>query len=602
MGRLTTDILSPAPIVSTCPVVTWHPAIPRAAPTALQLLSDKLGMESHRGRDGEHAAHHCFMCGRVAEHVCPCCNSVWFCCSTHGRLHYREDVGSCFPWTVEQREGVGRLMVTTRKVLAGETLFLEEPIVHGPNQVGSPICLTCYSSITLEYKCAVCGYPMCDKECAQDRAHSEECVVLARGDKPVFENGETEAYHCILPLRMVLLARSDPDRFNLADHLMDHEEERRGGEDWVTTERTVVHNLLDKCKGKTIEKITETEMRRAIGVLEVNCYEVHSFINRNAAHNCGFRASFPAASLLSHGCVANSRHIWGISPPYTNTCIATVDIDIGQEVITSYLHPTTCTLRRRSKLKAGWYFECSCERCCSLTELNTNHNTLVCPLCKKTSLLPEDPKQFEGVWKCPCGYAVPELEIKAILNKMFAEIHKLIKTDRYNTELWLALLDSALSVVHPQHEVVIEIAKFLVPVLCRAPNRRTSGFPIELVRRKLELAGWYLNVTNVVDPGYSKQRVKVLYEVVETKLFLTFHETHHIEFIEDILKDSQKDLLIIVTVFEKLGPDIGFETLIVKASKSLAIQCSAILEQIKQAEFQAEDWKDARWSLLELCQ
>ena len=237
-----------------------------------------------------------------------------------------------------------------------------------------------------------------------------------------------------------------------------------------------------------------------------------------------------------------------------------------------------------------------------MTELNTNHNTLVCPLCKKTSLLPEDPKQFEGLWKCPCGYAVPEPEIKAILNEMFAEIHKLIKTDRYNTELWLSLLDSALSVVHPQHEVVIEIAKFLVPVLCRAPNRRTSGFPIELVRRKLELDGWYLNVTNVVDPGYSKQRVKVLYEVVETKLFLTFQETHQIEFIEDILKDSQKDLLIIVTVFEKLGPDIGFETLIVKASKSLAIQCSAILEQIKQAEFQAEDWKDARWSLLELCQ
>merc|ERR1712106_635450 len=367
--------------------------------------------DSKEIKDEALPTNNCFLCGRLAESVCPSCNNVWFCCPTHGRLHYREEVGSCFPWRVEERENVGRLMVTTRKVFAGQTLFLEEPIVHGPNQVGSPICLTCYASVSLEYTCKKCGYPMCDDECAQDIAHRAECEILSRGDKPVFENGETEAYHCILPLRMLLLARNDPDIFSLADHLMDHEEERRDGEDWLTTERTVVQNLLEKCGGRTNEKMTEIEVRRAVGVLEVNCYEVHSFINKNLAHNCGFRASFPAASLLSHGCVANSRHVWGISPPYTNNCIATVDIEAGQEVITSYCHPTTCTLRRRPKLKAGWYFECNCDRCCSSTELGTNHNTLICPQCERPNLLPEDPKQFGGFWKCPCGYTVPEFEV-----------------------------------------------------------------------------------------------------------------------------------------------------------------------------------------------
>ena len=546
--------------------------------------------------------HSCFLCGAVAEIACPGCGVVWYCCQAHGRLHYREEEGTCFPWSVEEREGVGRLMVTTRKVLAGETLFLEEPIVHGPNQVGSPICLTCYSSITLDYLCSKCGYPMCDKECEEDPAHAEECQVLARGDKPVFTDGETEAYHCILPLRMILLARSDPERFSLADNLMDHEEERRGGADWITTERTVVHNLLHTCKGGAYEKMTESEIRRAVGVLEVNCYEVHSFINKNAAHNCGFRASFPAASLLSHGCVANSRHVWGISPPYTNKCIATVDIEAGEEVITSYLHPTTCSLRRRPKLQAGWYFDCNCQRCCSPTELGTNHNTLVCPLCRQASLLPEFPRQFEGVWKCNCGFTVPEPQIKLILEEMFAEITKLIKTNRYNTELWLTFLDTALSVVHPQHEVIIEIAKFLVPVLCRAPGRRTSDFPLSLVRKKLELARWYLNVTNIVDPGYSKQRIKVLYEVVETKLFLTFQEQHEIGVVREVLENSEKDLQSIMDVFDKLKPDKGFETFILKASVNLAKQCREIVDQMEKDLFSIADWREGRWGLLELCQ
>ena len=46
-------------------------------------------------------------------------------------------------------------------------------------------------------------------------------------------------------------------------------------------------------------------MRRAVGVLEVNCYEVFSFIRRLGTNSCGLRGCFPAASLLSHSCVAN---------------------------------------------------------------------------------------------------------------------------------------------------------------------------------------------------------------------------------------------------------------------------------------------------------
>ena len=40
--------------------------------------------------------------------------------------------------------------------------------------------------------------------------------------------------------------------------------------------------------------------------------------------------------------------------------------------------------------------------------------------------------------------------------------------------LWLELLDLALTRLHPHHELVIEIAKFLVPILCRGPGQTTE--------------------------------------------------------------------------------------------------------------------------------
>ena len=543
----------------------------------------------------------CFICGRPASLQCPSCEDVWFCSSTHGTVHHRPHLSSCFPWRVETIPGKGRVMVTTRDVLAGETLFMEEPIVHGPNQ-GRPICLTCYSTVSLDYLCEDCGYPMCDSDCARDPAHRAECEVLARGERPTFQDGETEAYHCILPLRLLLLARQDPERFSFADHLMDHEEEREGSEDWLTTERTVVERLLVSCQAAHHEGMSQAEVRRAVGVLEVNCYEVFSFISKSESVSCGLRGCYPAASLLSHSCVANSRHVWGTSPPYTNTCIATVDIPAGQEVVTSYVHPTTSTQRRRAKLRAGWYFDCDCERCGSRTELGSQHSTLRCPACQEPSLLPSQPlSPLTTPWQCQlCGLQVPGQQVNSLLDKLFADIKKVTEENKFNVEGWLHCLHSVLKVVHPHHEAVIEIGKFLIPILCRGPGMRTEHFPIELVKRKLELANIQLAVLTVVDPGYSKSRVKVLYEIVETELYLLFKEDPDQEKIKQTASISKARLSDIIRVLERLKPSKGFETMIVKASRNMLDKC----EEILSSENITEDlvrWKEQSWCLLDLC-
>jgi len=481
------------------------------------------------------------------------------------------------------------MMVTTRKVFAGETLFMEEPIVHGPNQEGFPVCLACYELVSLAYLCPGCGYPMCDAECASHISHQEECSVLSRGKKPVFDNEVTDSYHCILPLRMVLLARSAPDRFSLADHLMDHEEERRGSEDWATTEQTVVHNLMQNCDGEAVNSLTVAELRRAIGVLEVNSYEV----------NDGLRGCFPIGSLLSHNCIPNSAHIWTQTAPYTNTCIAAVDLEAGQEVLTTYQIPTTSTLTRRSNLRAGWYFDCTCNRCSSASELGTNINTLICPQCKQAQLSPESPLQFGSVWKCPCGHEVSETVVKQIVENIIDATKDIIDKQRNNVDKWLELEKSSLKLVHPQHEVMLEITKWLVPVLCRGPNQVTSEFPISLVRRKLKLAQSYLSVLDVVEPGFSKLRAKVLYEIIETDLFLMFHDQPGADQIKANLAGHVNQLNMVILVLGRLCPNRGFESILMEASKNILVKIGGIVSQLKADCLNLEDWRDG-WSLVEL--
>ncbi len=53
----------------------------------------------------------------------------------------------CAPFRVSRREGVGRCLVATRDVDAGELLFVERPAVVGPLHETSPVCLTCFKKV-----------------------------------------------------------------------------------------------------------------------------------------------------------------------------------------------------------------------------------------------------------------------------------------------------------------------------------------------------------------------------------------------------------------------------------------------------------------------
>ena len=85
--------------------------------------------------------------------------------------------------------------------------------------------------------------------------------------------------------------------------------------------QTIAHDL----------DFSDAEVRRVIGILEVNCYQVKDY------GTFGLRGFFPLASLLSHGCVANCKTIWEQEAPWGHNTIAVTNINKGEEIFTTYV-------------------------------------------------------------------------------------------------------------------------------------------------------------------------------------------------------------------------------------------------------------------------
>ena len=167
----------------------------------------------------------------------------------------------------------------------GVLLYVEHPLVLGPNYDGDPVCLSCLKPVYSNYVCGDCEYPMCSTECAQDPCHAEECRILR-------QNSPGNNYHPVLPLRLLLKQSLNKHISNLTKGLMDHQKQQRTTDYWEFSERLIV-DLLHDIDGEF--QWSKKDIRKAVGILEVNAYEIESF------GRSGFCGLFPLSSLLNHG-------------------------------------------------------------------------------------------------------------------------------------------------------------------------------------------------------------------------------------------------------------------------------------------------------------
>ena len=88
------------------------------------------------------------------------------------------------------------------------------------------------------------------------------------------------------------------------------------------------------------------------------------------------------------------------------------------------------------------------------------------------------------------------------------QITRIIMNDRYDIKKYIAIYLKAIKVVHPQHEIICEIAKWLLPIFCRGPGLTVSHFSEEDFDLKHKLCLNYLRVVDKIKPGLNKIRGK----------------------------------------------------------------------------------------------
>lgn len=128
---------------------------------------------------------------------------------------------------VKKNDKLGRYMVAARDLKAGEVLFREVAVVHGPKMLSHPICLGCHKALspkspkTSFYRCSSCSWPLCSKLCENLAPHVEECKLMAATKHykcPIKTNvsaTSSEIVYWVFPLRFLLLKRKQPKMWGI---------------------------------------------------------------------------------------------------------------------------------------------------------------------------------------------------------------------------------------------------------------------------------------------------------------------------------------------------------------------------------------------------
>lgn len=113
------------------------------------------------------------------------------------------------------------------------SIFLKEkPTLWGPNQVTPPVCVGCMDQLDPDHhtECSKCGWLVCSLECADHPGHQGECLLTqARGSKVDIKQfyNPHPMYQFLLVVRGLMLAETDPAKYEVLMKLEPHHKERK---------------------------------------------------------------------------------------------------------------------------------------------------------------------------------------------------------------------------------------------------------------------------------------------------------------------------------------------------------------------------------------
>ncbi|CAH0588907.1 unnamed protein product [Chrysodeixis includens] len=438
----------------------------------------------------------------------------------------------------KRSDDLGRYLVAAHDLSPGDIVINEKPIVFGPKATLDPEavmpCVGCYVPVSTEAgeRCQKCGWPVCSGNCPglkDPRHHGAECEILSL--RPECELNNMADYYrhdALLPLRGVMLQKTDPEGWNKLMEMQSHIECRMPGtEAYEEANEFIVKYLinnffskLDK-KSNKLQEVTPELLHRICGIIDTNALEIR------LPQGTELFALYVNTCIMEHSCIPNTKHTFTVTSKdrtelYRITAKAVVPILKDCHISTMYSHALWGTQARRQHLKAAKYFACKCPRCSDPTELGTYLSAMKClgdgtSLCGGTHL-PDDPLDDETDWSCDkCPAKVNNIQVNMLISQMGEEVEDVLMMGASVTVLE-NLINKLSMFLHPNHYHMYSLKHSLVQLYGREPGYTS----MEILDKKIKICRELVAITKTLDPGNARLSLynSVLQHELHTALVL----------------------------------------------------------------------------------
>ena len=207
-----------------------------------------------------------------------------------------------------------------------------------------------------------------------------------------------------------------------------------------------------------------------------------------------------------------------VMPDYTVEMRARCRIQSGEEISNQYMRPDTPAYLRRLVMREKWFFDCSCSRCMSPTELGSYYGSV---LCSRTrcggALVSSDTSDNDADHECQsCGERVSMVKIRSILSEA-ESVMETVESGDGVIEHYERVLFRLSSLLHPGNYLMLEIKQKLGLLYGNIFPHTINKMKTPAKERKVQVCEEVIRELTVLERGVSEMMIVMMTEVAKMK-------------------------------------------------------------------------------------